>query len=60
MKIAVNLTDQTSEQLNYLSQLGEFRGERTWEAGCDPDDFEEALDLLKRAGIEDVFVQFGN
>ena len=43
-----------------LSQLGEFRGERAWEAHCDPDDFEEAVDLLKGAGIEDVFVQFGN
>ena len=49
-----------SEQVKCLSQLGEFRGERTWEAACDPDDFEEAVDPLKRAGIEDVFVQFGN
>jgi len=60
MKITVNLADLTSEQVKCLSQLGEFRGERTWEAACDPDDFEEAVDLLKRAGIEDVFVQFGN
>jgi hypothetical protein len=60
MKITVNLADLTSEQVKFLSQLGEFRGERTWEAVCDPDDFEEAVDLLKRAGIEDVFVQFGN
>ena len=59
MKIAVNLADLTSEQVKCLSQLGEFRGERTWEAGCDPDDFEEAVDLLKRTGIEDVFVQLG-
>jgi len=50
----------TSEQVKFLSQLGEFRGERTWEAHCDPDDFEEAVNLLKRTGIEDVFVQFGN
>jgi hypothetical protein len=60
MKIAVNLADLTSEQLKCLSQLGEFRGERTWETACGPEDFEEAVDLLKRAGIEDVFVQFGN
>ena len=60
MKIAVNLADQTSEQLKYLSQLGEFRGGRTWEAACDPDEFAVAVDLLKRAGIEDAFVQFGN
>ena len=60
MKIAVNLADLTSEQVKCLSQLGEFRGERTWEAVCDPNDFEEAVDLLKRAGIEDVFMYFGN
>ena len=60
MKIAVNLADLTSEQVKFLSQLGEFNGERTWEACCDPDEFEEAVDLLKRAGIEDLFVQFGN
>ena len=59
MKIAVNLAYLTSEQVKCLSQLGEFRGERTWEAACDPDDFEEAVDLLKRAGIRDVFVQLG-
>src|SRR5262249_4462749 len=60
MKITVNLADLTSEQVKFLSQLGEFRGERAWEAHCDPDEFHEAADLLKRAGIEDVFVQFGN
>jgi hypothetical protein len=60
MKITVNLADLTNEQVKFLSQLGQFRGERTWEAGCDPDEFHEAMDLLKRAGIEDVFVQFGN
>ena len=60
MKITVNLADLTNEQVKFLSQLGEFNGERTWEAVCDPDEFEEAVDLLKRAGIEDVFVQFGN
>ena len=60
MKLIVNLTGLNSEQVKFLSQLGEFRGERTWEAACAPDDSEEAVDLLKRAGIEDVFVQFGN
>jgi hypothetical protein len=60
MKITMNLASLTSEQVKFLLQLGQFRGERTWEAHCDPDDFEEAADLLKRAGIEDVFVQFGN
>jgi hypothetical protein len=60
MRITVNTTYLSSEQIKCLLQLGEFRGEGTWEAGCDPDEFEEAVDLLKRAGIEDVFVQFGN
>ena len=59
MRITVNTTYLTSEQVQSLSQLGQFRGERTWEAHCDPDDCEEAVGLLKRAGIEDVFVQFG-
>jgi hypothetical protein len=60
MKITVNLAHLTNEQVKCLSQLGEFIGDHTWEAGCDPDEFQEALGLLKRAGIEDVFVQFGN
>jgi hypothetical protein len=60
MKIAMNLADLNSEQTKFLSQLGTFRDDATWEAGCDPDEFEEAVNLLKRAGIEDVFVQFGN
>jgi hypothetical protein len=60
MKIRVNTTNLNSEQAKFLSQLGTFRDDATWEAACDPDDFEEAVDLLKRSGIEDVFVQFGN
>jgi hypothetical protein len=60
MRITVNTTCLTSDQTKLLSQLGEFKGDHTWEAHCDPGDFEEAADLLKRAGIEDVFVQFGN
>lgn len=60
MKITVNLDGLNNEQMKFLSQVGEFRGEQTWEARCDPDEFEEAVSFLKRAGIEDVFVQFGN
>jgi hypothetical protein len=60
MKITVNLADLTSEQVKCLSQLGEFRDDHTWEAACDPEEFDEAIALLKRAGVEDVFVQFGN
>jgi hypothetical protein len=60
MKITVNLADMTSEQVKYLSQLGQFRGERAWEAHCDQGGFHETVDLLKRIGIDDVFVQFGN
>jgi hypothetical protein len=60
MRITVDLADLTGEQVKYLSQLGEFRDNHTWEAACGPEEFHEAVDLLKRAGIEDVFVQFGN
>jgi hypothetical protein len=60
MKITVNTADLTSEQVKCLSQLGEFRDDQTWEAACEPEEFLEAVDLLKRTGIEDVFVQFGN
>jgi len=35
-----------------------FRDE-TWEGGCDPDEFKEAVDLLRQAGITDLFVEFG-
>jgi hypothetical protein len=59
MKIRVNTANLTSEQMKFLSQVGEFRNDQTWEASCDPDEFQEAVDSLKRAGIDDVFVQFG-
>src|SRR5579884_342508 len=49
MKITVNLADLTSEQVKCLSQLGAFRDEQTWEAGCDPEEFREAVGLLKGA-----------
>jgi hypothetical protein len=60
MKITVNLADLTSEQVKCLSQLGIFRDDQTWEAVCDPDEFEEAVDLLKRAGVDDWLVQVGD
>jgi len=60
MRITVNTTYLSSEQVKCLSQLGEFRDDQTWEAVCEPQEFEEAVDLLKRAGIEDVFMHFGN
>jgi hypothetical protein len=59
MKITVNLADLTGEQVKFLSQLGMFREGQTWEAHCGPGEFQEALDLLKRAGVEDLFVQWG-
>ena len=58
MKITVITTALNSEQMKFLSQLGEFRDE-TWVGGCDPDEFEEAMDWLRWAGIDDVFVEFG-
>jgi hypothetical protein len=58
MKITVNTASLNNEQMKFLSQLGEFRDEK-WVGGCDPDEFDEAMDWLKRAGIDDVLVQFG-
>jgi len=58
MKISVNLATLTNEQMKFFSQLGMFRDER-WEGGCDPGEFQEAIDLLKGAGINDLFVEFG-
>jgi hypothetical protein len=60
MKITVNTINLTCDQIKFLSQLGGFLDNETWEVGCDPDEFEEAMDLLKRAGIDDLFVQFGD
>ena len=58
MKITVNTTSLTNEQMKFLSQLGEFRGDDKWVAGCDADEFDEAMELLKNAGMDDVFVQW--
>jgi len=58
MKITVNTNSLNNEQMKFLSQLGEFRDE-SWVGCCDPDEFDEAMEWLKRAGIDDVFVQFG-
>jgi hypothetical protein len=60
MKITLNIAHLTSEQVKFLSQLGEFRDDQTWEAACDPDEFQEAVGLLKRAAVDDLFVQFGD
>jgi len=59
MKITVNIADLTNEQVKLLSQMGEFRDDQTWQAACEPEEFREAVDWLKRAGIDDVFVEFG-
>jgi hypothetical protein len=58
MKITVKTDALNDEQVKFLSQLGEF-WDQTWVGGCDADEFEEAMDWLKRAGISDVFVEFG-
>ena len=58
MKITVNTTTLNCEQMKFLSQLGEFRDD-LWVAGCDADEYEEATDWLRWAGITDMFVEFG-
>ena len=60
MKITVNVAALSGEQVKCLSQLGEFRDDQTWEAACEPEEFLEAVDLLKRAGVDDLFVRFGD
>src|ERR1051325_4319617 len=59
MTITINLDTLTPEQVKFLSQLGMFQGEATWKATCEPEEFDEAVELLKRAGIDDVFVEWG-
>ena len=60
MKITVNVAALSNEQVKFLSQHGMFRNNETWETHCDPDEFQEAVEFLKRAGIDDLFVQFGD
>jgi hypothetical protein len=59
MKITVDIAALTSEQVKFLSELGMFPDDDQWESGWDPDEFQEAMEWLKWAGIEDVFEQFG-
>jgi hypothetical protein len=54
MKIIVTLTALSNEQVKFLSQLGQFRDDQAWEAHCDPEEFTDAVDLLKRAGVDDM------
>ncbi len=58
MRITVNTDPLNSEQMKFLSQLGEFRDGHFWESGCDPEEFDEAGDWLKRAGIPGVIFEF--
>ena len=59
MKITVTTDNLTNEQMKFLSQLGGFN-DNLWVGGCDPEEFDEAMDWLKWAGIDDVFVEFGD
>jgi hypothetical protein len=61
VKITVNTANLNGEQMKFLSQLGEFRGDNdeTWVGGCDACEFDEAMEWLRRDGITDVFVEFG-
>ena len=58
MKITLNTTTLNNEQMKFLSQLGEFRDD-LWVGGCDAEEFDEAMNWLRWARIEDVFVEFG-
>lgn len=62
MKIRVNLATLSNEQVKFLTGLGMFLDDETWEGGCDPDEFEEAIEWLRRAGIpeKDMRVEFNS
>jgi len=54
MKITINTTTLSREQMKFLSQLGEFRDDQTWEAECEPQEFLEAVELLRNAGVNNL------
>jgi hypothetical protein len=60
MKLTVNTATLSNEQMKFLSQLGEFRGDKNerWVAGCSSEELAEAMGWLNWAGIHDVFVEF--
>ncbi|HEV3260073.1 MAG TPA: hypothetical protein VG013_24665 [Gemmataceae bacterium] len=59
MKISVNMAPLTNEQVKCLSQLGAFGDDQMWESCCEPEDIQEALALLERAGVYELFLQLG-
>ena len=60
MRININLAPLTNEQLKFLSQLGMFCDDQTWESHCEPEDLRETLDLLKRSGICDLHLHLAD
>jgi len=60
MKISVNITSLSSEQVKFLSQLGGFTDDQTWESDCEPAGIQEVLDLLMPAGITELCLQLGS
>ncbi len=60
MRITINLSTLTNEQVTFLSQLGEFRDYPIWESGFEPEDFQEVMELLKNAGICEVILHLAD
>jgi hypothetical protein len=50
----------TANQVKLLSQLGEFGdNDETWKGRLDPEDSKQVVEMLRRAGANDWFVEFG-
>ena len=56
MRITINLASLTNEQVKFLSQLGMFCDDLTWESEFEPEDLQEVIDLLKNAGVCDLWL----
>ena len=56
MRITINLAALTNEQVKFLSQLGMFCDDLTWESQFEQEHLQEVIDLLKNAGISELFL----
>ena len=60
MRIKINLAPLSNEQVKFLSQLGMLCDDHTWESHCEPEDLQEIIDLLGRAGICDLHLRLAD
>jgi len=60
MRITVNLAPLNNEQVKFLTPLGMFCDDDTWETDFEAEDLQEVIDLLKNAGICDLFLHLAD